>query len=304
MGSETGVSDEQPIARSSGISQDGKGNHDPSSSAGLVVQLAGAVIGALGTGVGILGLVALFGGLKMLARLRAAGLPGTDGVATMPRGALVSVGADELVPVVLVGAAAVLVIWLVPTLVGRRRDSQDEAIPASAVTSGRTAGLAVVAAGVGAAVAFAFYAGLAGHDAIVLNGVLSIAGAAALGCAAAWVAHRQGHRMAPAVLVFAVSLVVGGLLSYWTNLANPELRPAAVLRADGSLVRGAWIARSDGWFYLGHLRGENRRGRFVAVRENSVRGFSIGQYESLGDVAATSSRLAARLPCELERTRC
>lgn len=157
----------------------------------------------------------------------------------------------------------------------------------------------------GAAIACALYIFLAGIGEIDRNAVLMIAVFALLGSASAWLAHQHGHSIAPPALLFATCLVVGGLLLYWTNVADPELRPAAVLRADGSVLAGAWIARNDDWFFLGRLSAEEGAGgRLIAVPADSIEGFSIDAYRSPDEVEERSSELAAVLRCDLTRTNC
>jgi hypothetical protein len=67
-------------------------------------------LAAVGTGVGILGFVTLFGGAILWIRADKAGLPADEAVAAVPKGVLVTTGADFLVPAVLVALLVVTVI--------------------------------------------------------------------------------------------------------------------------------------------------------------------------------------------------
>jgi hypothetical protein len=219
-----------------------------------MVQLAGAVIGALGTSVGILAIVAHFGGLKMLARLRAAGLPGTEGVANIPRGLLVAVGADELIPVVLFATAAALAVWMA----GPRRHTTRAS---TSTAPDRTPQMAAVTASVatgGAGIACAFYIFLAGIGEVDRNAVLMIAVFALLGSASAWLAHQHEHSIAPPALVFTtVSSSEDSCRTGPTSRIQNSVPPRC--SADGSVLAGAWIARNDDWFFLGRLSAEEGR---------------------------------------------
>jgi hypothetical protein len=256
-----------------------------------LVQLTSAVIGVLGTGIGILAIVTLFGGIKMLARLRAADLPATEGVANMQRELLLAVGADELVPIALVAISAVLLTWLVAsgTVRGRRlgghlrsqgdaagRPVQDR--EREEATPGATGAWSAVAVVGPPLIVAAYFLLNAGWDAWALA---TMCLTAALGGAGARLAHIKNHRTAGLVLLSTMILVVGALMSYWTNLKNPEIRPAVLVRTDRPMLEGAWIARSGDWFYIGQFAKEDGSGinRLLAVPVDAVTAFAVGQYE-------------------------
>jgi hypothetical protein len=71
------------------------------------------ILGAVGTGVGILGFVTLFGGAILWIRADRAGLPANDAVAAIPNSVLVTTGASFLVPAVLLALLAVAFIFVV-----------------------------------------------------------------------------------------------------------------------------------------------------------------------------------------------
>lgn len=81
----------------------GDSNRSPSSQALL------GILGALGTGLGVLGFVTFVGGVTWLARYRGAHLSGTYSVGLLPHSELLSTGADQLFAPAVAAAVAVLV---------------------------------------------------------------------------------------------------------------------------------------------------------------------------------------------------
>ena len=71
------------------------------------------VLGAIGTGVGVLGFVAFFGGAVLWLRAEKAHLPANDAVSVIPKSVLVTTGASFLVPAVLIALLAVVLIFAV-----------------------------------------------------------------------------------------------------------------------------------------------------------------------------------------------
>src|SRR3954447_15347268 len=108
------------------------------------------ILGAIGTGIGILGFVTLFGGAIIWLRAKKAELPATEAIAVLPNGVMVTTGASFLVPAVLIGAGIVVVISLahfsfrLPREArerGRRKEARDTRLRAEAM--GRDAGAAL-----------------------------------------------------------------------------------------------------------------------------------------------------------------
>jgi len=95
------------------------------------------VLGAIATGIGVVGFVILFGGFVLWTRFEAAGLPADQAVAEVPRSDLIATGAGFLVPAVLASLAAVLIaLTLWDLLVGaprRRRERQAASVHERAV---------------------------------------------------------------------------------------------------------------------------------------------------------------------------
>lgn len=82
---------------------------ESSSSQDLVLK----VLGAVGTGIGILGFVTFFGGAILWIRAEEANLPANDVVSVIPHSVLVTTGASFLVPAVLIAGVVVALIFLV-----------------------------------------------------------------------------------------------------------------------------------------------------------------------------------------------
>lgn len=81
---------------------------ETSSSQDLILK----VLGAVGTGVGVLGFVTLFGGAILWIRAERSDLPANDAISVIPNSVLVTTGASFLVPAVLLALLAVAVIFL------------------------------------------------------------------------------------------------------------------------------------------------------------------------------------------------
>src|SRR4029077_2361158 len=71
------------------------------------------VLGAVGTGIGILGFVTFFGGAIVWLRADKAQLPATEAVAVIPRNVLVTTGATFLLPAVLIAVGVVAIVFLI-----------------------------------------------------------------------------------------------------------------------------------------------------------------------------------------------
>jgi hypothetical protein len=98
------------------------GDEGSSSASDLLLK----VLGAIGTGLGILGFVTFFGGAILWLRADKAELPATEAVAVIPHGVLVTTGATFLVPAVLIAVAVVVLIFLVYLGFGLRRRKNEK----------------------------------------------------------------------------------------------------------------------------------------------------------------------------------
>jgi chemotaxis protein histidine kinase CheA len=74
------------------------------------------VLGAVGTGIGIIGFVTLFGAALIWVRAEKAELPATEAVSVVPHNVLVTTGATFLLPAALIAAGVVALVFLLHLL--------------------------------------------------------------------------------------------------------------------------------------------------------------------------------------------
>jgi hypothetical protein len=84
------------------------------------------LLGAIVTGVGVIGFVTFIGGVTVYARLRAAGFPAAPALGIFPSQDLVVIGAQTLVPEALWALAFVVALGFLYALVRRRKRVSDE----------------------------------------------------------------------------------------------------------------------------------------------------------------------------------
>jgi hypothetical protein len=89
---------------------------DDSSLRAIVVRVAGAVT----TGIGVLGFVALVGGADYWLRFSSSGLPADETVADLSRNQLLVVGARELFPFLVIAVVEVVLLYLLEQTVKGR----------------------------------------------------------------------------------------------------------------------------------------------------------------------------------------
>ena len=207
-------------------------------------EAALTLVGAGVAGLGVLGLVAGVGGAIMYARFSQAGLPAEEAVAVQPKGVLVTVGAEILIP--LAGTVLVaLTIYAVLSWLVRKR------IGAWVVGHLRilrpNGALAVVwAFGAACAVIF-YYAQTAGRA--PYNSVLEVTGVA-IGASLIWVIVTDlGFPFAIRIVVLALlTAVVAGWIGWIRTEDDPTLRGAAVLFESPSGERMSELRVSEGLF--------------------------------------------------------
>ncbi|HSS33672.1 MAG TPA: hypothetical protein VLL27_10360 [Solirubrobacterales bacterium] len=98
-----------PPAPTSVVAAPVESTPEPSNPWDLVLK----VFGAIGTGLGLLGFVTLFGGAILWVRAEEAGLPANEAISVVPNGVLVTTGASFLVPALLVALGVVVLISVV-----------------------------------------------------------------------------------------------------------------------------------------------------------------------------------------------
>lgn len=100
----------KPAETSESTSSSSSGSSPP---ADLVLK----VLGAVGTGIGILGFVTFFGGAILWIRAEEANLPANDVISVIPNSVLVTTGASFLVPAVLIAGVVVALILVIHRVV-------------------------------------------------------------------------------------------------------------------------------------------------------------------------------------------
>ncbi len=207
-------------------------------------ETALTLIGAGAAGIGVLGLVAGVGGAIMYARFSQAGLPAEQAVAAQPRGVLVAVGAETLIPMagtVLVALTIYAVLsWLVRKRIGAWTIGHLRILhPDGAI--------AVIWA-LGAACAVIFYYAESANR-VPYHSVLAVAGVA-VGASLIWVMVTDlGVPLAIRFVVLAVlTAVVAGWIGWIRTEDNPTLRSAAVLFDHPSGARTTTLRVSEGLF--------------------------------------------------------
>lgn len=207
-------------------------------------ETALTLVGAGAAGLGVLGLVAGVGGAIMYARFSQAGLPAEQAVAVQPRGVLVTVGAETLIPMagtVLVALTIYAVVsWLVRKQIGRWTIGHLRIL--------RPDGALAVIWALGAAGAVIFYYTESAHR-VPYNSVLAVAGVA-VGASLLWVMVTDlGVPLAIRFVVLAVlTAVVAGWIGWIRTEDNPTLRSAAVLFDHASGARTTALRVSEGLF--------------------------------------------------------
>ena len=207
-------------------------------------ETALTLVGAGAAGLGVLGLVAGVGGAIMYARFSQAGLPAEQAVAVQPRGVLVTVGAETLIP--MAGTALValtiyaVVSWLVRKQIGTWTIGHLRIL--------RPDGALAVIWALGAAGAVIFYYTESARR-VPYNSVLAVAGVA-VGASLIWVMVTDlGVPLAIRFVVLAVlTAVVAGWIGWIRAEDNPTLRSAAVLFDHPSGARTTALRVSEGLF--------------------------------------------------------
>lgn len=211
-----------------------------------------SVLGAIGTGIGVLGFLTFVGGAVWIARFRGVGLSGTYAISAMPRSELIATGADQLfAPAVVALVAVALTIALV--LVARW----------SAIDAGTWTWILVLFAAVGAALALDWFRHRVGPPFDVGVGVEFVGAmtsyALGAGVAVALARHAlptagphpTARVLALAVAVAATVLVYGAFQTYALNRVHPHIRPAAVVDADGRGAAGYYVGQDADTVFLG-----------------------------------------------------
>jgi hypothetical protein len=171
-----------------------------------------ALIGAVATAVGVVGLLTVVGGAVTWLRFRELGLPAQTAVALMPKDDLVNLGATGMVIFVGIGILVVAALFALD--------------PSGRVTPGTLVALVFLFVGL---LVYVYLEDDFQTRSKLTLGVLAFL----LVLASLQVARLTGVRFIPVgVAVFFAVLIFGGAWTYRYESDNTKAQPAAVLRGD------------------------------------------------------------------------
>jgi hypothetical protein len=258
------------------------------------------VLGAVVSGIGVLGFLTFVGGWVALARFRGEGLSGVVGVSLVPRGQLLASGADQLfAPFVL--AVAVMVGGAVYLLLARQIQPHGPRLargfgPYTVWFASRARIVPLI---VLAVLAIRHYEHTTGHhgisntedfgtalDAVILVFLISIP-------LAYWFAGRAAARptarvsredLAYLAVLGGAALAFGSLQTIAANEWNPPIQPIAIVRKSLPAVTGIYVGEDSTRVYVGviasHLNLKNANSqlstRLVTVNRADILGIERG----------------------------
>ena len=262
------------------------------------------VLGAIATGIGVVGFVTFVGGVILSARLNAAGFPTEAALGVVPAQDMLVIGAETLVPPVIWGFVLVAASFLgrVLFLGWRGRLSTQEARLVE------RQGPRLLA------VAIFLYTGAALVTATVYSLARDLPGdhfwiiflAVGLAMVPAAVARITSHL---AYVVVALFLTLGVFLTYLAferASSNPQYRGAAVIRANKKAMIGFFVAEGSSRIYLARVnlhKGTtdivNPASRLVGIDKSQISDWGVGGPKSADDAVAQAKALAREL-CQVQ----
>jgi hypothetical protein len=243
-------------------------------------NVAVAVVGALGTGAGLLAVVTLAGAAATLGRFRGAGLPGTEAVAVVPQRVLLATGSNVLLPMMLISIVAILGLHL---------------LRGSSLRLGLALGFLVL-------LGFGYFVWEAGGVATSVLGLFVAVGVIVVGACVTY-RLRQRTLVASALVVIATIVPYRVITDYYANRAQPELRPAAVLFKDGSHVTGLWVAHDNTSVHIGRAEtGNPASGRMMVFPRDAVAAHAVGRPGPVEAAERRAQELLRELRSQARRT--
>lgn len=264
------------------------------------------ILGAVATGVGVLGLVTFVGGAIDWARFHATGLPKEQALSVVPTSDLVVVGARTLVPAVLWGLLACALYAIGSALLGTREQRGLSPAVAGYVEEHRATSRGIfLAITVGVFEILAFALTLEAPSTLQFAVFIFLGGLLVL---LTYVVARQTNRFPfLAVTIFlALSIFLSGI-AYARARSTPELRAAAVVREHRKAVVGFFISENGSRVYLARLepegleRGEINRSsaRLIGIDKDEITSIEVGAPTEPAAALHQATTLAEEL-CELE----
>jgi hypothetical protein len=241
-----------------------------------ISRVAIGVLGAIASGIGVLGFLTFVGAAIWVERYRGVGISATYAVPLLPRNQLLITGADQLfapLVVALASAAAALAYLRQPFATAWLRRPLLLAAAALAIYYWRRHTGGLVAQGDRRT---AFYAGV-----LVLGGGVCLADWLAVSGARAADAPR---RIAFVLAVAGTTLVFTALETLARNAAKPVVRPLAILRTGDAVgLRGVYVGEDSSHVYLGlvhtpiaGLTGARLQARVIPIARSDIAGLSVG----------------------------
>jgi hypothetical protein len=265
------------------------------------------VLAAIGTGIGVIGFVTFIGGAVVWARLNAAGFPAAPALGVFPSQDLLVIGAETLVPQVIVALVTVLALALsyylavgAARLVHRRSadwlQSQAQGLP-SGESSAAMFVFIVTALGL---MLLWFRDDLSGQQFLIAIGLVVVS---------ALIAAAVGRSTRPFVYLAATTFVLVGVfesyVAYARESSDEKVRGAAVIRDNKKAVVGLFVAEGSERLYLARVSDEGSdeidiaRSRLVGIAKDEVTDVAIADRKPIAEATLQAVSLAKEL-CELQ----
>ncbi len=264
------------------------------------------ILGAVATGVGVLGFVTFVGGAIEWARFGAAGLPREEALSIVPTQDLVVIGANTLVPAVAYGLLATAVYLIGLIFFGRREERIPDPAERSVVERNSDAVRALVLVSVVALFEVLAFTttidapGTAQYVSFILLGTVMVALTYS-------VARVTSSPLFLAGTVFlALSLFLGGV-EYVRAQDTPELRGAAIVRNNERAIIGFFVAENGSRVYLARLADkplereeiDQSSARLIGIQKDQITDISVASPRPPAEALEQAQQLADEL-CELE----
>jgi hypothetical protein len=270
-------------------------NGDRTGIGGAIPDVALRIGAAVLTGVGVVGLAALVGGLILTMRFEAARLPTEWAISVVPRTELITLGAEVLIPLTFALLLAFLLFRAAFVALPVDRHIRNHLW------------LQLLVGTLFVLPAVLVYYFLASHH-IAFDGrlvlvVLIVLGGIAV-CAVVGMPKPDDHRWGWFALT--VLLVIAGVatgITWVRTYDTPQVRAAALVRSgDDDGIAGLFVAQTSDRVYLARVdhtgtaeRGEGGSGRLISVPLDQVSELSVGQNQTLPKALSEAPKLLSEL---------
>jgi hypothetical protein len=257
------------------------------------------VLATIGTGIGIIGFVVFVGGLIVWGRLNGAGFPAAPALSVFPKQDLLVIGAQTLVPQVLVALASVLVLSVIYLIVRNWSSRVGEA--EAVLLAGQSTKLSAIGMFL-----FVFFTLLA--TVLIFKGdldgaelwyaLLGVVVGAVIAATVSSVTHRFVYL---ATTSFVLVGVLMSFLAYWRARDDKQVRGAALIRTDHTAVRGLFLTEGAGRVYLAEVKLDDddqiidRFSRIIGIDKAQVSDLAIAGAKPVDKALADARGLAREL---------